>query len=126
MCSALDKFRYVLLYPDLFGGVVAITKNHYQLVNGYSNQFEGWGGEDDDFYNRIKYKHLMITRWSAHISRCIMLVHKTEKPNPNRMTLLKEGNTRFETDGLIDLDNSYQIISINPESLYTLIKAKLS
>ncbi len=73
MCSALDKFRYVLLYPDLLGGVVAITKNHYQLVNGYSNQFEGWGGEDDDFFNRIKDKKLVLTRWSPFISRCIML-----------------------------------------------------
>jgi hypothetical protein len=42
------------------------------------------------------------------------------------MTLLKEGNTRFDSDGLIDLKNSYQIIAIDFEPLYTLIKAKLT
>lgn len=125
MCSALDKFRYVLLYPELFGGVVAITKDYYQLVNGYSNQFEGWGGEDDQFFARLKDKNLMITRWSPYISRCIMLYHKTEKPNPNRMTLLKEGNTHFDSDGLNDLKDSYRVISIDLEPLYTHIKAKL-
>lgn len=125
MCSALDKFRYVLIYPDLLGGVVAITKSHYQLVNGYSNRFEGWGGEDDDFYNRIKAKSLVLTRWSPHISRCLMLRHKAEKPNPKRMALLEEGNTRFESDGLINVSNGYKLIAINFEPLYTLIKAEL-
>jgi len=42
------------------------------------------------------------------------------------MTLLKEGNTRFDSDGLIDLENSYQIIAIDFEPLYTLIKAKFT
>ncbi|CAG2106994.1 unnamed protein product [Medioppia subpectinata] len=125
MCSALDKFRYVLIYPDLLGGVVAIRTDQYREANGYSNRFEGWGAEDDDFYNRIKARGLVLRRWSPQISRCLMLSHKPEKPNPDRKSLLASGSARFESDGLNDLDDSYQILAIHFEPLYTIIKAKL-
>lgn len=29
-----------------------MTKEQYEAVNGFSNIFYGWGGEDDDLYNR--------------------------------------------------------------------------
>ena len=45
-------FNYSLPYEDIFGGVVALTSQHFKLVNGFSNLFFGWGGEDDDFRNR--------------------------------------------------------------------------
>lgn len=37
MCSSLDKFRFNLPYHGLFGGVVSIETNLFQLVNGMSN-----------------------------------------------------------------------------------------
>uniref|UniRef100_T1KVA5 Galactosyltransferase C-terminal domain-containing protein n=1 Tax=Tetranychus urticae TaxID=32264 RepID=T1KVA5_TETUR len=41
-----------LPYSYLVGGVFAITKAHFVLVNGYSNLYWGWGGEDDDMAYR--------------------------------------------------------------------------
>lgn len=38
-----------LPYETNFGGVSALTKEQYEAVNGFSNSFFGWGGEDDDF-----------------------------------------------------------------------------
>lgn len=37
-----------LPYEDIFGGVSALTKEQFINVNGFSNEFWGWGGEDDD------------------------------------------------------------------------------
>ena len=37
LCSYLDKFRFVLIYPNLFGGVLSIKPRHFIEVNGYSN-----------------------------------------------------------------------------------------
>lgn len=31
-----------------FGGVAALTPLHYLKMNGFPNNYWGWGGEDDD------------------------------------------------------------------------------
>ena len=49
-------------YEKFFGGVVQISNKHYQLVNGFSNVFWGWGREDDEFYLRVKEAGLHISR----------------------------------------------------------------
>jgi len=43
---------YRLPYKDILGGIVAISRRNFLRTNGYSNQFFGWGGEDDDFSSR--------------------------------------------------------------------------
>jgi len=41
------------MYGTLFGGIEAFSVDHFQLINGFSNQFFGWGGEDDNLYDRL-------------------------------------------------------------------------
>ena len=54
-----SQFDYRLYYPEFFGGVVVLSKEHYYLVNGFSNQFKGYGGEDDLFYRSFKEKGII-------------------------------------------------------------------
>lgn len=56
MSSSVNTFRYNLPYTGLFGGAISISKHQFQKVNGFSNVFFGWGGEDDDFYSRLQSK----------------------------------------------------------------------
>ena len=42
-----SQFNYQLYYPEFFGGVIVCSKEHYETVNGFSNKFRGYGGEDD-------------------------------------------------------------------------------
>lgn len=42
-----------LPYNGIFGGVSAMTVEQFKAVNGFSNSFWGWGGEDDDEFNRF-------------------------------------------------------------------------
>lgn len=100
MCSSLDIFNYRLPYLKLFGGAVAMTVDQFQRVNGFSNLFKGWGGEDDDLYQRIKYHNLTISRFPAEYSRYRMLKHKQETPNEKRFEILADSVQRYETDGL--------------------------
>ena len=62
MSASLDKFRYVLIYYELVGGALAITSDQFVQVNGFSNRFHGWGGEDDDFFYRMEKHGLKVIR----------------------------------------------------------------
>ncbi len=44
-----------LIYSTFFGGTVMMTPQDFQKVNGFSNEFFGWGYEDDDFIVRHVY-----------------------------------------------------------------------
>jgi GT2 family glycosyltransferase len=79
---ALLIFR--LPYAEIFGGVSAMRREQFEKVNGFSNSFWGWGGEDDDMANRIKFHGLHISRYPANIAHYKMLTHKKEKASPNR------------------------------------------
>lgn len=41
-----------LPYATIFGGAGAFLKKDFENINGFSNEFWGWGGEDDDLYHR--------------------------------------------------------------------------
>jgi N-terminal domain of galactosyltransferase/N-terminal region of glycosyl transferase group 7 len=47
IAGAASQFDYRLYYPTFFGGVIVCSKDHYELINGFSNKFRGYGGEDD-------------------------------------------------------------------------------
>lgn len=47
-----------------FGGVVAFSETQFKAINGFPNNFWGWGGEDDEMYTRtkeVKYVHTRKT-----------------------------------------------------------------
>lgn len=37
--------NYRLPYTDIFGGITALTVEQFRKLNGYSNDFWGWGGK---------------------------------------------------------------------------------
>lgn len=41
-----------LPYNEFFGGVSGLTVKQFKKINGFPNAFWGWGGEDDDLWNR--------------------------------------------------------------------------
>ena len=52
MIDLLCVCRCRLPYYGIFGGVTGFLPRHFELVNGFSNQYYGWGGEDDDMFSR--------------------------------------------------------------------------
>ena len=39
----------------LIGGALLLKPDEFERVNGFSNQFYGWGGEDDDMFKRYNF-----------------------------------------------------------------------
>merc|ERR1712018_4143 len=83
----------------------AMTPDQLNKVNGFSNQYWGWGGEDDDMAKRLGSQTLNITRYEADIARYTMTKHENlNKPNPLRHKLLDISETFQLTDGLVNLN----------------------
>ena len=40
---------------NFFGGALGLTSGQMVQVNGFSNFFLGWGGEDNDMERRVKF-----------------------------------------------------------------------
>ena len=91
---AIDKFGYKLLYKQIFGGVCALIRQ-FQTVNGFSNEFWGWGASDDDLYNLVRYHGYNISRPQAKFARYKMFKHKPDTPDPNYKERLISGSKRF-------------------------------
>ncbi len=53
LAGRVEKNGFVLPYPMYFGGVILATKEAFERVNGFSNEYWGWGREDDDFLVRL-------------------------------------------------------------------------
>lgn len=47
-----SNLYFRLPYEGIFGGVGAFKREDFEKINGFSNLFWGWGGEDDDLYAR--------------------------------------------------------------------------
>eukprot|EP00092_Neocalanus_flemingeri_P000219 GFUD01000235.1.p1 GENE.GFUD01000235.1~~GFUD01000235.1.p1 ORF type:complete len:472 (-),score=104.34 GFUD01000235.1:169-1584(-) len=123
MSVAVDKFKYKLPYKTIFGGVAAIRVDQFRKLNGFSNQFWGWGGEDDDMSKRIHYHKLRITRYKPEVARYTMLKHKQEKVNKERARVLRTSHRRYKTDGLNSL--KYQVLAKELMPLYTNVSVAL-
>lgn len=49
-------------YKNFIGGVLAISNSDFIKVNGMSNEYWGWGREDDDLFRRFKKLNIPIIR----------------------------------------------------------------
>ena len=123
MSVAVDKFKYKLPYKTIFGGVAAINTNQFKKLNGFSNLFWGWGGEDDDMSRRIHYRKLKITRYKPEIARYTMIRHRQQPVNKERVRILKTSAKRYTKDGLNSL--KYKLISKQMPKLYTNVTVEL-
>jgi hypothetical protein len=61
---------YTLPYDEYFGGAVLFSKEHFQEVNGYSNEYWGVGYEDYDLLLRCVVKGLSVrTELETQVSK---------------------------------------------------------
>ncbi|XP_068600441.1 beta-1,4-galactosyltransferase 4 [Brachionichthys hirsutus] len=110
---------YVLRYQGYFGGVTALSREQFLRVNGFSNEYWGWGGEDDDIRVRVTLQKMRVLRPSADVARYTMVFHKRDAGNGingKRMELLAKTPQVWRQDGLNTC--SYQTLSVARQPLY--------
>jgi predicted glycosyltransferase involved in capsule biosynthesis len=58
LSSEVEQFNWGLPYDGYFGGVTLFDKESFIKINGYSNEYWGWGAEDDDVIHRCMIKNV--------------------------------------------------------------------
>ncbi|XP_036406960.1 beta-1,4-galactosyltransferase 1 [Megalops cyprinoides] len=119
---SMDKFGFRLPYIQYFGGVSSMSKEQFLKINGFPNNYWGWGGEDDDIYNRLSSRGMTISRPNGQIGRCRMIRHDRDKknePNPQRFDRIAHTRETMNRDGINSL--TYEVTRVEKDKLYTKI-----
>jgi len=79
-----SKNNFEQMYDNYFGGITLFPKNDFIRINGFNNNYWGWGAEDDDLFYRCKVFDL---KTSFKQGKCLDLENDIEdvkrKNNPN-------------------------------------------
>mgnify|MGYP001234128135 CR=1 FL=1 len=62
LATHLQEHDYETTFFDYFGGVTMFTKEDFKTINGFSNEYWGWGFEDDDLLIRCIQSDLEIDK----------------------------------------------------------------
>lgn len=98
-------------YENYIGGVLIMTLEDFYKVNGMSNNYWGWGLEDDDFYFRLKFNGLAnnITRpenLSTNRSNTFLHLHTRKRDYKKNEYREKRLRGRDQIGGLTTLNYS--------------------
>ncbi len=96
-----------------FGGVVAFSAKQFETINGFPNNFWGWGGEDDELYLRVKETNMRIDfpREGTYVdmenmnlnAKLQFLRTNATLKCMNKQEVLAEHKSTWKTNGLNDL-----------------------
>jgi predicted glycosyltransferase involved in capsule biosynthesis len=62
LASEAEQFGWRLPYEGYFGGVTMFDKENFFKINGYANEYWGWGCEDDDVLHRCHFLEVPCSR----------------------------------------------------------------
>lgn len=112
--ASLWKEKYN--FGTYMGGIIAFNAVDYEIINGFPNNFWGWGGEDDSMYDRIAVNDIPI--YSPISERAIEIKGLEHKPRDKSVTTLNVDKKKniladirnWRKNGLSNLD--YKILNI--------------
>ena len=95
--------------PDYFGGIVAFNKQMFNKINGFPNNFWGWGGEDDELYKRTT-PYYTITKSKNGSIRDLENMNLQQK-----LGYLKETGNKFmqKREALAEHDKTWKTNGLN-------------
>ncbi|CAE8583440.1 unnamed protein product, partial [Polarella glacialis] len=59
LSSEIDRYDWKTPYLKFAGAVVSMSLTHWRQINGFANNYVGWGGEDDDLFQRLRLNNLL-------------------------------------------------------------------
>lgn len=110
----------------LTGGILSLRLEHFVKANGFSNEYFGWGAEDDDFQIRMFNEKLCIMRPDlGEKASFMMLPHSSSKASNSRFSNLINALDRQREDGLSNINDLVEIKSLKQFKSFTHLQIKV-
>ncbi|XP_059145781.1 beta-1,4-N-acetylgalactosaminyltransferase bre-4-like [Physella acuta] len=123
LSASIDVHGNRLMYQNIFGGASMLTRDMMSRVNGFSNVYFGWGGEDDDMSYRVRSHGMLISRYEPWVATYTMMRHAKENQE-DRTQLLASSRNRIHKDGLNTL--KYKLLDLKLLPLYTWVYVQVN
>ncbi|KFP41787.1 Beta-1,4-galactosyltransferase 2, partial [Chlamydotis macqueenii] len=121
----MDKFGFRLPYAGYFGGVSGLSKSQFLKINGFPNEYWGWGGEDDDIFNRISLNGMKVSR--PDMSGTMAGPSGPTLAHPaavsTRFTKIQNTKMTMKRDGISSLQ--YRLVEVSRQPMYTNITVEI-
>jgi len=120
LAKNVEQFDYKPISDTYFGGVLCMDNLAMKLTNGFSNNYWGWGFEDDDLFRRCFTEEKIITLWRSGTYRSIKHKHNYNHELYQKNKQVYSKFTDNELDGI--KQTKYKVISkIAIDSKITMI-----
>ena len=127
LAAAASQFNYALPYDGYFGGVTMFSRWSMSKVNGYSNEYWGWGAEDDDVLYRCHLAGLKVQRQSPGILKSLshdrQIDEQYYKKNIERIREMWSKKLDWENEGINSC--KYSVVDRNEIPERILIKVSI-
>lgn len=100
-------------FPLFLGAILSISIDTNNKINGFPNDFWGWGGEDDSYLRRLIVNNIKVARPSkGSFDELYHITTKQEKiPKPIKRYKINQTNYNWTFNGLNNI--KYTIINNN-------------
>lgn len=121
LATQAEQFGYKMPYEKYFGGVTLFPNDKFEKVNGFSNDFAGWGGEDDHLRRKVEAMGIPI---KSRQCKFTSLPHVRYIDNGMRLENAKKAIAEIHWgDGLTSC--KYEVVHCEDMEHYTLLQVKL-
>jgi hypothetical protein len=116
---------------EYLGGIISISGKNFTELNGYPNNYWGWGGEDDELRRRVNDINLQIENpkeenceitdlEQMNLQQKLQLLKENQDwKNMKKIELKEEHSKTWQSNGVNSIEGEYSDINSEPINEYT-------
>lgn len=124
--------------PNYFGGIVSFDRKSFNLINGFPNDFWGWGGEDDALLNRCRENEIFpykvdhgsvidieSGRGYQLLDKLKVLRKHAEWKCSDKWERLEEDKINWRKNGLRQVNPRFKVLDSENVKYYSMIEVEI-
>jgi len=107
--------------PNFYGGVICMTRSHFENINGFNPLYRGWGNEDEDLRERFKWAGIPVHGNKVGTFYCLHHIDNGDMHNKSQSVQKDffEGRKYFMEQAYAERHIGYRQLTADVEELNT-------